>query len=86
MSYQIVVHSDVRDAFEKLNKKDNSLYQRVKKKILELSENPELGKPLRNLLKGCWRVHIGHFVLIYEFNKVENTITILNFEHHDKAY
>jgi addiction module RelE/StbE family toxin len=86
MSYQIVVHPDVHDALKKLNKKDNSFYQRVKKKILELSKNPEIGKPLSNVLKGCRRVQIGHFVLIYEFKKAENTITILNFEHHDNAY
>lgn len=86
MSYHIVVHDDVRDTLKKLHKKDNPLYHRVKKKIQELSETPEIGKPLTNVLKGCWRVHIGHFVLIYEFNKVESSITFLSFEHHDNAY
>ncbi|GEM_PF-4604477 len=52
-----------------LKKKDNSLYQRVIHKIIEISKNPELGKPLRNVLKGKRRVHVGSSVLVYMIDK-----------------
>jgi mRNA-degrading endonuclease RelE of RelBE toxin-antitoxin system len=47
---------------EKLAKRDKRLYTAVQKKVLQVTENPYLGKPLKKKLKGRRRVHIGHFV------------------------
>ncbi|MDW7732250.1 MAG: type II toxin-antitoxin system RelE/ParE family toxin [Methanolobus sp.] len=58
----------------------------LKKYSNTYSRNPECGKPLRNVPKGYRRVHIGSFVLIYEVDDTDNTITLLSFIHHDKAY
>jgi mRNA-degrading endonuclease RelE of RelBE toxin-antitoxin system len=49
-------------------------------------EHPEMGKPLHAPLKGLWRVHIGHFVLVYEIRMKEKAIVLLRFVHHDEAY
>ena len=68
----------------KFLKKDQNLAERVEKKILEILQNPEHYKPLRNILKGKRRVHIGMYVLIYE---IENDAVIFHrFLHHDQAY
>ena len=56
------------------------------KKIVELSQNPYSGKPLRSVLKGKWRVHLGPFVLIYKIDEGHKILIFLVFEHHDKAY
>ena len=65
-------------------KKDKLLSERVEKKVLEVLQNPEHYKPLRNVLKGKRRIHIGHYVMIYE---VENdTVVFHKFLPHDKAY
>ncbi len=81
---------EIKDGLEKsllkLAKKDRQLYELVVKKILQIAENPNIGKPLRNILKGKKRVHIGHFVLIYAVNNREEKVIFLEFEHHDKAY
>jgi len=61
-------------------------YEQVKKKIRLLVEHPEMGKPLHAPLKGLWRVHIGHFVLVYEIDTKEKAIVLLRFVHHDEAY
>jgi mRNA-degrading endonuclease RelE of RelBE toxin-antitoxin system len=45
-----------------------------------------LGKPLRNVLKGKQRVHVGSFVLVYSIDKKNETIIFLDFKHHDKVY
>jgi mRNA-degrading endonuclease RelE of RelBE toxin-antitoxin system len=47
---------------EKLVKRDKRLYTAVQKKVLQVTENPYLGKPLKKKLKGRRRVHRGHFV------------------------
>ncbi|MGC9310897.1 MAG: type II toxin-antitoxin system RelE family toxin [Candidatus Aenigmatarchaeota archaeon] len=60
--------------------------ERVDNRINELCECPELGKPLRNLLKCERRVHLGHFVLLYEVFETPKEVIFTNFEHHDNAY
>ncbi|MCG7847757.1 MAG: type II toxin-antitoxin system RelE/ParE family toxin [ANME-2 cluster archaeon] len=54
--------------------------------MLQVAENPSLGKPLRNVLKGKRRVHVGQFVLIYEIQNNNCTIVFLEIAHHDEAY
>ncbi len=68
----------------KFLKKDKNLAVRVENKILEILENPEHYRPLKNVLKGKRRVHIGPYVILYE---IENDIVIFHsFMHHDNAY
>ncbi len=86
MPYTIQIEIALETKLDKLKKKDNSLYQRVIHKMIEISKNPEIGKPLRNVLKGKWRVQVGSFVLFYLIDKKNKTVTFLEFEHHDKAY
>ncbi len=86
MPYIIQLDTAIEIALDKLKKKDKSLYLRIINKIIEISKNPELGKPLRNVLKGKRRVHVGSFVLFYSIDKKKEIVTFLEFEHHDKAY
>jgi len=86
MVYIIQLDTILEKTLDKLKKKDKSLYQRVIHKIIEISENPELGKPLRNVLKGKRRIQVGAFVLFYSIDKKNEVVTFLKFEHHDKAY
>lgn len=86
MSYRVIVHPDVVSTCRKIRAKDPVRYEQVKKRIRLLLENPESGKPLHPPLKGLWRVHIGHFVLVYEIDAKEHAIVLLKFVHHDEAY
>lgn len=86
MTYQVSAHPKVRKELKKLYKKDKVRYTYLKKRLIILAETPEIGKPLRNVLKGKWRIHIGSFVLIYDIDKKNNRIILLNLEHHDKVY
>jgi mRNA-degrading endonuclease RelE of RelBE toxin-antitoxin system len=68
----------------KLKKKDKSLFEQIQKKTIEIIENPEHFKPLRNVLAGYRRIHFGSFVLIY---KIEGEVVrIISLDHHDRAY
>jgi len=69
----------------KLKKKNRKLYSIIRKKIIEVLENPEHFKELRNVMKGTRRVHImKSFVLIYQIEG--KYIKFMDFDHHDNIY
>jgi addiction module RelE/StbE family toxin len=70
----------------KIWQKDSGRFGQPEKKLLELAENPEIGKPLKKPLKGLWRLHIGHYVLLYKIDKKNHRITLVDYSHHDEAY
>ena len=72
----------------KLSRKDKELYNNILKKIEEVihSEDVKHYKNLRYNMKNSKRVHIGHFVLIFQYREEENLILFDDFDHHDKIY
>lgn len=72
----------------KLSKKDKSTYEKVLKKLEDIISSNDIGhfKNLRYDMKESKRVHIGHFVLVFSYNKLKNRISFEDFEHHDKIY
>ena len=64
------------------------MHEEIVKKIDEIikSENIDHHKNLKYGMKDSKRVHIGHFVLIFQYDKKSNTINFDNFEHHDIVY
>jgi len=69
---------------KKLKNKDKILFNRLEQKIEEILENPDHCKPLMHELKGSRRVHIGHFVIIFQIKG--STVIFISFKHHDHAY
>lgn len=72
----------------KLSKKDKSLYEQVMKKIEEIINSPDVEhyKNLRYDMKDSKRAHIGHFVLVFRYDKENNLILFEDFNHHDNIY
>ena len=72
----------------KLLKKDKLLYRQIKKKIDEVINiaDVEHYKNLKKPLQNFKRAHIGHFVLVFKYDKQKNTILFEDFDHHDKIY
>ena len=85
-SYGQDIDDELVSKLRKLAKRDKKLYTAVQKKILRVAEDPYLGKPLRRVLKGKRRVHVGHFVLIYKIDEKEHKVIFLDFAHHDDVY
>lgn len=77
-----------RSELKKLIKKDRPTYERVLKKVDEIinSGDVEHYKNLRKSLRHLKRVHVGHFVLVFKFDKSKNSISFEDFDHHDKIY
>ena len=72
----------------KLSKKSKDLYEQILNKIEEIinSGDVEHYKNLKYDLKEFKGVHIGHFVLVFRYDKNQNSISFEDFDHHDKIY
>jgi len=77
-----------KEIMNKLSKKDKSLYEQLLKKIQEIINcaDVEHYKNLRYNMKDSKRVHIGHFVLVFQYDKSTDTINFDDFDHHDNIY
>lgn len=68
-----------------LKKRKPSLMPPLLKGIDKIAVDPELGKPLGNILRNRRRIHIASsFVLVYEITPT--VIRLLDFDHHNKIY
>jgi len=63
---------------------DKGLRERFYKGLEKLVVNPSIGKPLQYDFKGCRRVRIDPFRVIYKVK--EDTIFVLAFEHRGLVY
>ena len=61
--------------------KDSSIKERIKKLIIKIKNNPQVGKPMKHNRKGTREVYLSPFRLSYAYNKNSNTIIILDFYH-----
>ena len=86
--YNSEISDHLLKILEKIRKKDKLYYEKILKKIEDILQSDSLDrfKNLRYSLKDSKRVHIGHFVIVFQYNKKTNTIKFDDFEHHDKVY
>ncbi len=86
MAYSISPTEEFEKTLKTLKKSDRALYNRLGKKIDELCAEPHFRKPLSNVLKGSFRVHVGSFVLRYRIDEDTKTLILISFVPHDEAY
>ncbi len=88
MPYNYKTSKSLDKTLCKLLNKNKPLYEQVLKKINEVihSDDIEHYKNLRYNLSDKKRVHIGHFVLVFQYNKILNLIEFDDFDHHDNIY
>lgn len=86
--HKYLVSDTLRKNLRKFSKKDKTLYDKILNKTNEIvnSENIDHYKNLKYSMKDSKRVHIGHFVLIFQYDKKSNTIIFDNIKHHDMVY
>ncbi|MBU0929787.1 MAG: addiction module toxin RelE [Nanoarchaeota archaeon] len=82
------INEHLQEIMKKLSKKDKSLYEKLLKKINEIinCEDIEHYKNLRYNMKDSKRVHIGHFVLVFQYDFITDNINFDDFDHHDNIY
>lgn len=73
---------------EDIKKLDNSEKSKIKNTIEEkLTLDPiGFGKPLQYSFKGCRRLRIGDWRVIYQINHIENSVLIVKIGHRKDVY
>jgi len=76
----------LKKILKKLYKKDRNLYESLMNKIEEVVSVQDSNhyKNLRYKMKDSKRVHVGHFVLIFQLKG--DKIFFDDFDHHDNIY
>jgi len=69
-----------------LKKSDKENQKRIKKKLIDLSENLRLGKSLTANLAGLWSLRFGKFRAIYRIFESKLVVLVLEISHRKNAY
>lgn len=64
--------------------KNSADKEKVKKHILKIIGDPEIGKPMRYARKGTWETYCGSFRLAYAYLSAEEKIIFLDLYHKDE--
>jgi len=64
--------------------KDVSFREKISKQIKKISENPEVGKPMRNVRKSTRELYVGSFRLSYSYIRNKEIVYILDLYHKDE--
>ena len=82
------IQPSLKKKLERISKKDKRLYMRILNKINEIInfESIEHYKNLRYDMKYSQRVHFGHFVLVFSYDKSKDLVSFEDFDHHDNIY
>ena len=69
-----------------LKKADRQVKKRIIKKLKQLEENPELGKPMTAQLAGSRSLRIGDYRAIYAIIQDKLIISVIKIDHRKKVY
>jgi len=64
--------------------KNSLIKEKIKKQIIKIIKNPDIGKPLRFRLKGERTVYVKPYRIIYTV--IKDKLYLLRFEHREKVY
>lgn len=86
--HNLLASDRIKEVMNKLSRKDIVLYNQLLKKIEEIVNCSDIDhyKNLRYDMKDSKRVHVGHFVLVFQYNKQTDTIYLDDFDHHSNIY
>ncbi len=87
--HKFEIEEKLYNVLKKLSKKNKKRYEIIWKKINELVHNSDIEhyKNLKFPMNYLKRVHIDKsFVLVFEYNKVDDKVRFYDLEHHDKIY
>ncbi|MBU0929480.1 MAG: hypothetical protein KJ623_00210 [Nanoarchaeota archaeon] len=85
--YSLDVKPELNKKLAKLFKKNRKQYEIIMKKTNEVIQNPQHYKNLRAPLQYLKEVHIDrHFVLTFSVDENTKTVTLEDYDHHDKIF
>ena len=86
--YNSKISEELQRKLTKLCRKNKSLYEQVLRKIGEVTNSSDVEhyKNLKYNMRDSKRVHIGNFVLVFQYDQKSNMVNFDDFDHHDKIY
>jgi mRNA interferase RelE/StbE len=81
--FDVRLQDPAKKFLKKLEKQEQT---RIIKKLKQLKENPELGKPLTGKLSGLWSLRVGKYRALYQIRNNELLILILDIGHRKNIY
>lgn len=85
--YFLKIRPELDRKLDKLFKKNKKQYEIIMKKAQEIIKNPNHYKNLRAPLQNWKEVHIDkHFVLTFSVDENSKSVTLEDFNHHDKIF
>ena len=85
--YSLEIKPELDRKLIKLFKKDRKRYEIIIKKVDEIIKNPQHYKNLRVPLQYLKEVHIdSHFVLTFSVDESTKTVTLEDYEQHNKIF
>jgi len=81
--YKVFLKKKPELFLKKLDKLERRI---ILKKLEQLRNNPELGKPLVGKLAGLWSLRIGKYRAIYQIRQSELVILVLKIGHRKEVY
>ena len=82
--YKVELTSEAKKDFKNLKKKKGRIALAFT--IEEFKTSPDLGKKLRDDLRGKWSIRINGYRIIYVVNKKEKLVTILKIKQRAAVY
>ena len=87
MTYSLSIKPELDKKLNKLIKKNRKQYERIIKKTKEIVISPQHYKNLRAPLQHLKEVHIDkHFILTFSVDETTKTVTLEDFDHHNKIF
>ena len=85
MIYRIQYHPDIKKDLKKISKSDQKKIRAVIEE--KIAKDPiKFGKPLQYSLKGCRRLRVGDYRVIYKVTKSVITVLIIKIGHRREVY
>jgi len=81
--FDVRLQNPAKRFLKKLEKQEQT---RIIKKLKQLKENPELGKPLTGKLSGLWSLRVGKYRALYQIRNKELLIIVLDIGHRKNVY
>ncbi len=86
-SYALEKNETVDKVFSKLAKRNPKQLLIIRKKLVQILEDPYRFKPLRSDMKNYREVHIDkRFVLVYTINEQSKTVKLIDYNHHENIF
>ena len=86
--YEFEIKPHLLKILSKLVKKDKKTYEAIMNKMEEVTNSSDVEhyKNLRYNMKESKRVQLGHFVLVFSYDKSKEFISFEDYDHHDNIY